>query len=561
MRKQSQLFKRIVRPYFLVITIILSISMVVVYSASVEKIENEAANTSRQLANKTAQQLDTYIEELDLLAEQVKHQSEITGVFYSLRNNVSEKNHFENDVLNSIELSSTLKGLLADRTVNYNICIYNEFHDFVSSQNFQINKTDFENKIASVNYDEELKQIRENGGYVVIPPQKNPWTDSSSEFITLKKELKNDYSNAVCGIIEVRVNAEYVIDNIGIHSGEGISIIVRDRSDGQIIYPYVHAEDNSSYITAPLAKTDWEVAVAINSPLTDVYSVQILVIFVLIYILLLCFSFFIAESIGRYVTRPISQLAKSVRKIDLFDDKLRHVEGETIDEIKELEDSFDKMLTRMNHSIQQERKAYSLALQAQMNPHFLYNMLSVMSSASNEAGCDNVSDMCVELSEMLRYVTAYQAVTVSLRDEIEHTKHYLSLMKSRYEDYFTYEIAIDDELMTMPVPKLFIQPLAENSFAHGFKQKEPPWHISIKMAGNIDAWTLVIKDNGTGIDEDKIKEIENKIEKAVAEMTLGEIGGLGIINTIARLKMTHNEKIRYRIYNDDGMVIKITSGK
>ena len=90
------------------------------------------------------------------------------------------------------------------------------------------------------------------------------------------------------------------------------------------------------------------------------YSVQILVIFVLIYILLLCFSFFIAESIGRYVTRPISQLAKSVRKIDLFDDKLRHVEGETIDEIKELEDSFDKMLTRMNHSIQQERKAYSL---------------------------------------------------------------------------------------------------------------------------------------------------------------------------------------------------------
>jgi sensor histidine kinase YesM len=81
------------------------------------------------------------------------------------------------------------------------------------------------------------------------------------------------------------------------------------------------------------------------------------------------------------------------------------------------------------------------------------------------------------------------------------------------------------------------------------------------MTGSVDNWTLIIKDNGTGISDDKIAKINSKIEKAMSNMTVGEIGGLGIVNTIVRLKMTHNEKITYKIYNETGMVIEITSRK
>ena len=115
---------------------------------------------------------------------------------------------------------------------------------------------------------------------------------------------------------------------------------------------------------------------------------------------------------------------------------------------------------------------------------------------------------------MLRYVAAYQKVTVPLKEEIIHTKNYLALMKSRYEDYFSYKIDVSDDLMNIPVPKLFIQPLAENCFIHAFKVKEPPWNIDIKMVGTKDRWELIIKDNGSGISEERIAEIKDKIDKA-----------------------------------------------
>jgi sensor histidine kinase YesM len=536
--------------------------MLFAYGALVEKFENEVVNAGRQLAEKTADQADTYIEELDLLAEQVKHQPKITGVFYTLQKNHSEENQFNNEILDSIDVSSALKGLLTDRTANYSIFIYNEFGDVVSSQDFLINK----NKIPQItlNYNNELEKINQNNGTLVLSPQKNSWTDSETMYITFKKELKNNYSSKVCGIIEVRADINNMIVSIGLNNVEDGTFFIRDRASGSVIYPYNYDSseyNNVGYITAPLKKTSWEIAIKTPEPATKTYGFRILILFILIYIFLLVFLFILTENVGRYVTKPISRLADYVRKIDTPDDGIKRIDGEIIDEIKELEDSFDKMLERMNKSTQQEKKAYSLALQAQMNPHFLYNMLAVISSAGSEAGCDRVSDMCIELSDMLRYVTAYQAVTVTLKDEVEHTKHYLFLMKSRYEDYFTYDISIDDELMNMAVPKLFIQPLTENCFNHGFKEKEPPWNIHISMTGSVDNWTLIIKDNGTGISDDKIAKINSKIEKAMSNMTVGEIGGLGIVNTIVRLKMTHNEKITYKIYNETGMVIEITSRK
>lgn len=294
---------------------------------------------------------------------------------------------------------------------------------------------------------------------------------------------------------------------------------------------------------------------------TKANIIFILSIFVALYAILLVFVFLISRTIGKEVIKPISQLANHVCKIDAPDDKMAHINDDAIDEIKELEDSFEKMLERMNSSIIQEKKAYALALQAQMNPHFLYNMLAVISSAGSEAGCDSVSTMCVELSDMLRYVAAYQKVTVPLKEEIIHTKNYLALMKSRYEDYFSYKIDVSDDLMNIPVPKLFIQPLAENCFIHAFKEKEPPWNIDIKMIGTKDRWELIIKDNGSGISEERIAEIKDKIDKALNERQVGNIGGLGIVNTIVRLTMTHNKNLKYDIYNDNGMEIKIVVGE
>ena len=357
--------------------------------------------------------------------------------------------------------------------------------------------------------------------YGLLYPSENPWTESTREFITLKKSLKNDYSDTVCGIIEVRASVDRLEQML--HTEDNAEILICDRSNGKIIYPTVYTErERSEYSSAFVNNANWEIMIRTPVSNTKTNIIFILSIFVALYAILLVFVFLISRTIGKEVIKPISQLANHVCKIDAPDDKMAHINDDAIDEIKELEDSFEKMLERMNSSIIQEKKAYALALQAQMNPHFLYNMLAVISNPY---------------------------------------KNYLALMKSRYEDYFSYKIDVSDDLMNIPVPKLFIQPLAENCFIHAFKEKEPPWNIDIKMIGTKDRWELIIKDNGSGISEERIAEIKDKIDKALNERQVGNIGGLGIVNTIVRLTMTHNKNLKYDIYNDNGMEIKIVAGE
>lgn len=560
MARHSQLFKKLVRPYFILLTVIISVATVIAYYASVSRVRNETVKSLQKLAERTSKLTDTFIDELDSLAAQVNHQSKITGFFYNIQGDDNDNsNYFDTDVLNSIDISSTLKDLLAGRTGDYNILIYNDKGDYVSSHNHVVNRDKIAKYLMSGSYTETVKTIRTNGGILVYPPSVNPWTNSGSVYITLKTELKNEYSQESCGIIEVRASLS-LLDELLSDGGNGGQVLIRNLKNGEIIYPYGHKDkENFSYITAPLGSVGWEAEIPYSDGVSGGFRLQLILLFVILYIILISLMLAASVIIGKHVSEPILKLAGRVREIDTPEGKLKPTEG-AIDEIKELEESFNTMLKHMNNSLQREKKAYSLALQAQMNPHFLYNSLSVIGAAGLEAGADRVYDMCIELSDMLRYVAAYEKVTVQLKEEITHTKNYLSLMKSRYEDYFEYSIYVDETLFNMPVPKLFIQPLAENCFMHGFKEKEPPWKIEITMRGTRKNWELVIRDNGSGISKERINEIYKKEQKASLDMTVSDIGGLGIVNTVIRLKMTHNSDITYEIKNDNGTVIRIISG-
>lgn len=561
MKEHSRFFKRVVRPYFFLLMVVISVAIFMVYSASSQRIKIEMENNRRQLAEKTARQLDTYIEELDMLANQVKHQPKILNFFYKLKTEQDPGNHFDKDILNSIDISSALKNLLINRMLTYNITVYNDLGDFVSSQEYNINKNELKKHINTINATELTERLSEDDSVLVMPPNHSKWINGNEDlYITLIKALKNDYSEDICGIIEVRCNLSRFEETMGINAEDEIRFAIRDRSTGSIIYPIGYdAENITNRITAAAEQVNWEIMMDLGSNLAEKFSAQLLLLFIIIYIVLMGFIMLLTYLVGRHVTKPLSELTKYVRTINNPNTKVQFVNENAIDEVTELEDSFEKMLSRMKKSIKQEKKAYSLALQAQMNPHFLYNTLAVIGSVGAENNCDTVTNMCKELSDMLRYVTEYQTVTVPLKRELEHTTNYLSLMKSRYEDYFEYTIDIDENLLEMPVPKLFIQPLVENSFKHGFRDKEPPWKISLCIKGSASDWKLVMRDNGSGISDDRIVTLKNNISNSLSEMLSENTTGIGLVNTIVRLKMTHNENLEYEIYNDNGMVVMIKS--
>ncbi len=569
MKRQSRFLKRIVRPYFVVLAVILSVAVVVVYTASVEKIKNEVSNTGRQIAVQSARRVDMHISELQLLAEQVISRPDITSYFYNIESDKKLQtagNYFDKDILNSINISSALMGILVKRTETVSISVYNKYGDYVSSQNYLVAKRGLLEMMSNNDFDAELRQIEENGGVVVLPPSKNPWIMSDELYITVRVALKNQYSDLSCGFVEVRSNVRNIEELVGennlvdLGNGESVRVMLSDRMSGSVVYPVTYYPETmaNDYITAPLSKAQWEVAVENPNPMTVTYTLQIIGTFVLIYAALIGFLLLLANVMGRHIIKPVTELTEHVRSVDAPGAGKMRLEGQVPDEISELENSFNSMLSRMEKSMRQEKKAYSLALQAQMNPHFLYNMLAVIGSVGSEAGSEEVEDMCVKLSEMLRYTADYSHVTVSMREELEYTDRYLSLMKSRYEEHLTYTIDAEEGLLDIEVPKMLLQPLVENSFKHGFKDKLPPWNVSVKLSGNRKHWTLLVKDNGSGVSEEKLIEINNKISNFMSNMSVGEIGGLGIANTVVTLKMMSDRNVKYSIFNDNGFTVVIT---
>ncbi|MBE0600568.1 MAG: histidine kinase, partial [Firmicutes bacterium] len=168
-----------------------------------------------------------------------------------------------------------------------------------------------------------------------------------------------------------------------------------------------------------------------------------------------------------------------------------------------------------------------------------------------------------KLTDMMRYIADYNSDRVSFEQELQHTRNYLDLMKERYESRFTYRIAADEDTLSILVPKLIVQPLAENCFKHGFAGCRPPWHIDIRLRRLSGGWELTVQDNGAGITKSKITEIHQRIAAFVRDMSAnfetlkGE--GMGLINSILRLTLLQKTPPGYEIQNlpEGGTIIRI----
>ena len=560
MGKKSHLIRRVAKPYFILLAVILAFVTAVSYAFYISYARQDTENDARGSAGNVAALVKDYVDELGFIANQVNRQSGITGIFYETKSTASPDNLFDRNVLASIDVSSALLGLIKDHAQEYNICIYNGSGDYISSQTYMTDKEACAQTLSSLDFGDVVSTIEKNGGMLVEGPSKNVWSISKNEYITVRIALKNELVSNANGIIEVRGRTDRYDFTPYLRDLDSARGEIRHRISENVLYSFGAdaVSGNTKTVSEPIPGTEWEVRVEYRDPIDAAFFLRMLGIFTLAFIVLMGFVMIVTYSISRAVTRPILQLARRVTKINSPDEQLEPLDDAPA-EIKELENSFDDMLERVNRSATQEKKAYSLALQAQMNPHFLYNTLSIIGAAGEEAGAANVTDMCVRLSDMLRYVASYEKVTVPLRDEVAHTTNYLSLMKSRYEDYFEYSVSVDEGLMNMAVPKLFIQPLAENCFKHGFKMSPQPWRVDIRMHGDQSHWELTIKDNGVGITDERIAELRKKIDGAIDEMSLSDIGGVGLVNTIVRLKMTHTKRLDYSIRSSGGTIIKIVA--
>lgn len=414
----------------------------------------------------------------------------------------------------------------------------------------------------------------------------------SKHFVVYAMRLYDSFNN-IQGYIEIKKSLSSVLSAaIAYHCVYGEEIYVFD-GEGTVIFPLEQTAPKGLYEFAvsrefPLGATEFSASgqedyffcapssesgfctilvisqAEVLDPVYD-YAGSILVITLCALLLALIMAYFAA----RRITTPISAICREVSSFDLTKPQEPRKLETNINELHTLYDSFLDMQTKLRESMNkqlllqnQDMQSRMLALQSQMNPHFLFNSLAAIQSMADEGMTDEIQVMCQSMSNILRYISSSSSQSVPLRDELLHTRDYLVCMMIRYQGDLSCDIQVPEEMYDLEVPKLCVQLLVENAIKFSATRR-PPYRISISGTSDRRHYELRICDNGPGFSEESLHMLQNEIAKINRTGLLPslEINGMGILNIYIRYRLLHGEHIIFRMENRESGGACITIGE
>ncbi|WP_367272841.1 sensor histidine kinase [Paenibacillus tritici] len=257
----------------------------------------------------------------------------------------------------------------------------------------------------------------------------------------------------------------------------------------------------------------------------------------------------VSGAFTRYLLRPLQGLMKVMKKVESNDLSARF-ESSSGDELAQVGIRFNRMLEQIvvligevTEAETHKRSAEIKALSAQMDPHFLYNTLNTIYWKLNLKQVEQSQRMVVSLSRLFQLGLNKGQEITTLSKELEHVGQYLELQCSCYEGLFRYEIYVEDEaLNTLPLPRILLQPLVENSILHGFRDLESGGVIDIEVLDEGERWCITVRDNGTGMEEDQVRALFwRESEK-----------GYAVSNLIRRLQLYYGDSAVFRVDSGPG---------
>lgn len=338
---------------------------------------------------------------------------------------------------------------------------------------------------------------------------------------------------------------------------ENIDAIMECREDSLIID---EGGDSKLYTMSKSKRTGWTVVGAVYTSELLKNNEQAQMWYLLVASILLLAVIGISSIISREITKPIRSLRDSMRKVQNGQFGT-HVEVITENEIGSLGRSFNLMTSEIQalmeqnvYEQKQKRKSELKALQAQINPHFLYNTLDSIIWMSEAGENDEVVEMTSALARLLRQSISNDKEEVELEKEIEYVKNYLTIQKMRYKDKLEFFIYVDPRVAHVPIIKLVLQPLVENAIYHGIKYKETKGNLKIYARPVDGRVEIVVADDGIGMDEDVMEHIFDEHRKEQKR------NGVGVPNVQKRLKLQYGSEygIRYESVKGAGTKAVIT---
>ncbi|MDR6551033.1 histidine kinase [Paenibacillus qinlingensis] len=579
--------------YSLIIIVVLSLVVVPFYIWSSDLLKKKAVESLDNLSQSMQDKLDLEIRRIDSVSLNILYSNLVKDKFLKFTGESGDTINNNKD-LADILVAANGPALPVNQIYLYDLG-GNMFGSGIDNRRTKVN---LPNKLW---YEEVLANTK--GKYITIPEK----DDELSLFLSSKDaysislvRLFFDANNTPEGIVEVKQDADKLFTNINdyMKHNYGQKVIVYTDT-GDIIYPTnpkakelisyftllqtnSHSamsnirnpitNENEIYSIAHSEYTGWNIALLVSEqqllgPLYD-FTKKIAMVSFAILLLAISLSYLAAKRI----TKPIARMHATMKSTNLvgITSQTQLELNSGLNELDRLQFAFNKMSERLKESMDQlllsqlqELQAKMLALQSQMNPHFLYNTLTTISIMAEENMNEQIVIMIENLSMMLRYISADNSSLVPLETELAYTEKYLECIKLRHKQNILYTLEIAENMQHIPVPRLIIQPLVENSLKYSSKLL-PPWTIKVRGYQKNDHWFVEVTDNGPGFDQSAIAEFNQRIQEIEQTGIIPglQLDGMGLLNIYLRLKISYNTDMYMQTVNlPDGGAKVIVGGK
>lgn len=374
------------------------------------------------------------------------------------------------------------------------------------------------------------------------------------------------------GIIESSINKRLYYDiGLAVLLDDVVYFSDKSFSDAEVTYAakFSHRAsiikiNKKKYLVSKMTSSNDEWNYLSIFPYHEILKILYLVniILFLVYIFIFVLIAYFGIKFTKSITNPIEYLAGAMKGVEdnKFDVSSFIIpEYNKVDEIGVLYKEFKIMLEKIDNLINENYKkqiitkdAQYRALQAQINPHFLYNTLESINWIAKLNNQDKIARMVKALGNLFR-VSITNRVIFSIKDQIDLINDYVAIQKIRYEDRLNVIVDGSKEVFEYGIPKLIIQPIVENSIKYGLEVLTGNCDIKINITGKKDNIKLVVSDNGPGMKKEFVKKLtKGKIEPKGS--------GIGLKNIYDRLSMVYGEKFSLKIESElqKGTTVSIT---
>ncbi len=576
--------------FSIVIFFISAILGIVCYNYNSKRLSEKAAQSLKFYSRQTAANVDFTVDSMKHVTDYILSEQDMLYAMKTLPKYYEKGNYGFGKTIKHNDLLDTLNTGLAMYYIDsnfYRVIIFNEFGDVASSTN---NGSKLTNKARNTSDIKWLDSAaRMHGKPILIAPHMDGWGIRESEevFSLARKVQGGDF-----GYIEVQYATDELKDIFEIPDSD--IKVVAFLPGGEILYQSEGLTgDLVSYIKKHPEVTKMD-SITVSSDtsmwaseISDNYGIRVVAleektgiiagmkeaVMIALGMAIGCFviSMGVVIFIASKLSRPLTVLKDQMENTGIENMDAELVVPNTDDEVQAVGIAYQNLMHRLNESIVKERRMSLLqlqaqfdTLQAQVNPHFLYNVLNVISSRGIMDGDEEICEICGCLAAMLRYSTNTKERYATVEKELEYLERYIFLLKSRYEHRLEVEVDCEESVKQEQLPKIVLQQLVENSIQHGYNNSKNIMKIYVHGWRDETGWYFEVRDNGQGTTEEVREELNEKMRKIREKiMSRGssiefEIGGMGLANTYARMFLVYNGKAVFRIRNlEEGLSVII----